>query len=265
MTHRGPGSSSQQRLCTVYNLPYDDQRPTETVKAAILNTMDHTPPLDGGQLPTRTQWAHDQIRLAILNGDYGPGDPLVISRLAKEMGISATPMREALANLAASGYIELQTHGKARVSKVELPEANEIYELRLTLEPQALERAVLKSNDAYRERVQAAWEALGVARVAPASVHAAFHRELLSACDSDWLLRLSTMLADRAGLLIAVGLQAPPDDYNTAEAHRVLKDLVLDGDASAAAEELRRHLSGSLAVIRGLFAPVQPPPKEDQA
>lgn len=143
----------------------------------------------------------------------------------------------------------LQSHGSARVAEVDLHEANEIYELRLILEPTALERAVAAGDAGYRERVTAAWNALDAERIAPASVHAAFHRELLSACDSAWLLRLATMLSDRAGLMVTVGLPDRPAGYNTAAAHRTLADLALAGDATGAAQELRRHLSTARAAL----------------
>ncbi len=211
--------------------------------------MTNAAALDVEQPPTRTEWADQRLRRAILQGDYAPGDALVISSLAEQMGLSATPLREALRNLAADGLVVLQSHGKARVAQVDLHEANEIYELRLMLEPVALERAVGHADDAYRDRVEAAWQALTVSRIASPSDHAAFHRTLLSTCDSAWLLRLATMLADRASLMITVGLPSRPDDYNTAEAHRTLRDLALAGDGAAASDELRRHLRGSIAAL----------------
>ncbi len=214
-----------------------------------LRAMLNTPALGGDQPLTRTEWAEQLLRQAILRGEFGPGDALVISNLAEQMGLSATPLREALRNLAADGLVELHSHGKARVAQVDLREANEIYELRLMLEPVALERAVRNADDAYRHRVETAWQALALTRVASPSDHAAFHRALLSTCDSGWLLRMATTLADRAGLMITVGLPSRPDDYDTAEAHRTLKDLAIAGDAVAAAAELRRHLSGTVTAL----------------
>ena len=211
--------------------------------------MTNASALDGEQPPTLTEWADQRLRQAILRGEFGPGDALVISTLAEQMGLSATPLREALRNLAADGLVVLQSHGKARVARVDVHEANEIYELRLMLEPVALERAVRNADDAYRGRVEAAWQALRSHRVASPSDHAAFHRTLLSTCNSAWLLRMATMLADRAGLMINVGLPSRPHDYETAAAHRTLKDLAVAGDGVAASEELRRHLSGTLAAF----------------
>lgn len=205
--------------------------------------------LAGDQPPTLTEWADQQLRQSILQGDHRPGDTLVISTLAEQLGLSATPLREALRKLASEGLVVLQSHGSARVAEVDLHEANEIYELRLILEPTALERAVAAGDAGYRERVTAAWNALDAERIAPASVHAAFHRELLSACDSAWLLRLATMLSDRAGLMVTVGLPDRPAGYNTAAAHRTLADLALAGDATGAAQELRRHLSTTRAAL----------------
>lgn len=207
------------------------------------------PPLDPGRPPTRTEWADQRLRDAILSGAVGPGERLVISTLAEQLGLSATPLREALRNLAAEGLVELQSHGSARVAEVDLHEANEIYELRLLLEPMALERSVAAGDAAYRARVQAAWDALTTEAVAPPSAHAAFHRALLSACDSAWLLRLATLLADRAGLMVTVGLPGRPPEYRTAEAHRELVARAVAGDAPGAAAELTRHLERTLAAL----------------
>lgn len=199
---------------------------------------------------TRSAWADHRLREAILGGRLQPGDPLVISTLARELGVSATPLREALGRLAAEGLVELQAHGSARVATVDLGEAVEIYELRQVLEPMALERSVATADDGYAGRVEAAWQALTASRLSTASDHAAFHRELLSCCDSTWMLRLSTLLSDRAGLMMKVSALGRPASYDLAEAHRRLKDLAVAGDAAGAAEELRRHLAGTIATLR---------------
>lgn len=207
----------------------------------------------GGQPPTRTEWADQRLREAILQGDFAPGDPLVISALAEQLGVSATPLREALRKLASEGLVVLQTHGSARVAEVDLHEANEIYELRLILEPLAVERAVAKGDAGYRHRVEDAWNELTAQRIAPPSVHAGFHRALLSACDSAWLLKMATMLADRAGLMVTVGLPGRPPDYDTARAHRTLMELAVAGDGPGASDELRRHLTRTLAALHSVL------------
>lgn len=212
--------------------------------------MNENPFASGDTRPvTRTEWADERLREAIFRGDFRPGDALVISTLARQLGLSATPLREALRRLASDGLIELHAHGTARVAQVDLREASEIYELRRMLEPMALERAVAKGDDAYRRAVRAAWEKLGAARVAPAADHASFHRALLSACESSWLLRMATILSDRAGLMMAVSLPGRSPDYDTARAHQRLAELALSGDGAGAADELTRHLGRTIAAL----------------
>jgi DNA-binding GntR family transcriptional regulator len=202
---------------------------------------------------TRSAWADFRLRDAILGGRLRPGDPLVISSLAKELGVSATPLREALGRLAAEGLVEMQAHGSARVATVDLGEAVEIYELRQVLEPMALERSVTQADPGYADRVEVAWRKLTSSRLSTPSDHAAFHRELLSCCSSTWMLRLSTLLSDRAGLMMKVSALARPDDYNLAESHRTLKDLAVAGDAGGAADELRRHLAGTVRALESIL------------
>ena len=203
---------------------------------------------------TRSAWADQRLRDAILDGRLQPGDPLVISTLAKELGLSATPLREALGRLAAEGLVEMQAHGSARVATVDLAEAVEIYELRQVLEPMALERSITRADAAYATRIDAAWRTLTASRLSTASDHATFHRELLSCCDSAWMLRLSTLLSDRAGLMMKVSALARPATYNLAESHRRLRDLAVEGDAAGAADELRRHLARTINALESIPA-----------
>jgi DNA-binding GntR family transcriptional regulator len=208
----------------------------------------------GNRPQTRTEWADSRLRDAILRGEFAPGTVLVISTLAEQLGLSATPLREALRNLATEGLVVLQSHGSARVAEVKISEANEIYEIRAVLEPMALERAVAKGDKAYREAVKTAWNALREHRVATPAAHAAFHRTLLSACDSALLLQMTTTLADRASLMITASVPGRPADYNTAEAHRTLMKLAVAGDARGAADELARHLNQTLAALQAVHA-----------
>lgn len=225
---------------------------TATTTSTTTTTSALAPDLDVPM--TRSAWADHRLREAILRGRLQPGDQLVISTLAKELGLSATPLREALGRLAAEGLVELQAHGSARVATVDLDEAFEIYELRQVLEPMALERSVARADAGHPGRVEAAWRMLATRGRSTASDHAAFHRELLSCCDSTWMLRLATLLSDRAGLMMKVSALARPAEYDLAQAHRRLRDLTVAGDGPGAAEELSRHLSGTISALETILA-----------
>ena len=206
----------------------------------------------GAQPLTRTEWADQQLRAAILRGELRPGDQVVISTLAEQLGVSATPLREALRNLASEGLVELQAHGSARVATVNINEAVDLYEMRLALEPMALERSVAKSDDAYRARLQAAWIAMTESAEPTLDLHIVFHRVLLSACDSAWMLRVTNMLADRTALMMVIGLETPPPNYDIAKSHRAMFDKSMAGDAAGASDELSQHLKGTLDLFNML-------------
>jgi DNA-binding GntR family transcriptional regulator len=198
---------------------------------------------------TRSEWADQQLRSAILRGELRPGDQVVISTLAEQLGVSATPLREALRNLAAEGLIELQAHGSARVATVNINEAVDLYEMRLALEPMALERSVAKADDAYRSRLQAAWIAMTESEEPTMELHVVFHRVLLSACDSAWLLRVTNMLSDRTTLMMVIGLQTPPPNYDIANSHRAMFEKAMAGDAAGASDELSQQLKSTLEMF----------------
>lgn len=80
--------------------------------------------------------AYDHVRQRILNGGYGPGHALMTEALAEEIGVSRTPVRDALRRLEADGLVEIQPRLGAKVKKFDRQEFREMCELRLALEAQ---------------------------------------------------------------------------------------------------------------------------------
>src|SRR5260221_8530480 len=87
---------------------------------------------------TRSEWAEDRLRQAILRGELRPGQRLHASDLAERWDVSATPLREAFQRLAGEGLVELLPHRGARVGELAAHATPALYELRLLLEPLAL-------------------------------------------------------------------------------------------------------------------------------
>src|SRR5438094_10243702 len=76
----------------------------------------------------------DRIRERILAGEYGPGERLAEERLSEELGISRMPVREALRALAAEGIVTLNPRRGASVTEFSKEHAQELIEVRATLE-----------------------------------------------------------------------------------------------------------------------------------
>ena len=100
-----------------------------------------------GALPSRTVAVLEAIKHAILAGELKPGRPLVETDLAAVLGVSKTPVREALKTLAGAGLVTMHPYKGAVVRPFDDEQARHIYDLRLLLEPEALGRAVTAGYD----------------------------------------------------------------------------------------------------------------------
>ena len=95
--------------------------------------------------PTRHQTAHEyalaQLRSDILSGALAPGERLRQADLAVQLGISTTPVREALRDLATEGLVKFDSHRGAEVMSLDLGEVRDLLVLRAVLEPFAMRSA----------------------------------------------------------------------------------------------------------------------------
>src|ERR1700691_301617 len=98
-----------------------------------------------GAIPLRTAAVLDAIKHAILAGELRPGQGLVETELAQLLGVSKTPVREALKTLAGAGLVTMSPYRGATVRAIDPASAAAIYDLRLLLEPEAVRRAVQAS------------------------------------------------------------------------------------------------------------------------
>jgi len=91
------------------------------------------------QVTTETlqEKAYSAIRDSIIRNDLLPGQPLSIDELARDLGVSPTPVREALARLSADGLVERVRNRTALVAKITAEDVRQVYEVRKLLEPYA--------------------------------------------------------------------------------------------------------------------------------
>ncbi len=124
-------------------------------------------PLEKSNLKTLVE---QQIRDAIIGGVYQPGERLVESLIASQLGISRAPVREVLAALEKEGLVvNIQRRG-SYVSKFSAQDIDEIYSLRLLLEVGAMRRAIERITTADVDRMQQMVDALGaLAQAQPTS------------------------------------------------------------------------------------------------
>ena len=87
------------------------------------------------------------LRDRILGGDLAPGQVLQQRELAASLGISTTPLREALRRLMTEGLVELDSHRDARITDLRAEQARDLLELRMALDPLAASLAAAAPHD----------------------------------------------------------------------------------------------------------------------
>jgi len=100
--------------------------------------------------------AYHQIRRWIVEGRLRPGERLVEQRLAEELELSRTPIREALRMLQSEGLVRFEPNRGARVRSLTVADIDDLYELRGRLEAMAAELAAVRATPDQLDRLMAA-------------------------------------------------------------------------------------------------------------
>src|SRR5437667_7417881 len=103
---------------------------------------------------TMAEAALDELREAIILGELVPGTPLRLEDLARTLGMSISPIREAVRQLEAHGLAEHVPHHGAKVTGLAVEELRELFSIRLALESMAVKRAaeLFSADDGQRAR-----------------------------------------------------------------------------------------------------------------
>ncbi|MDT9591560.1 GntR family transcriptional regulator [Nocardioides zeae] len=203
---------------------------------------------------SKNQYAYDEIKRRILTDDLAAGSVVSQERIAAELGISTTPVREALKRLASEGLVRLDTHRDARVTALSPEEARSLYEVRQAVDPLAAALAAERRTDddlAEIGRTLAALDPITAAGDLDAlAAHRAFHRAVYRASHNEPLVEVLEGLWDKADRYRQVGLRAQADseeDVARVRAeHQALADAVVAGDTARAEQVMRDHVAHSL-------------------
>ncbi|MFH8251211.1 GntR family transcriptional regulator [Microbacterium sp. B2969] len=195
------------------------------------------------------------LRDRIVGGELPAGSRVDVATLAAELGISRTPVREAILQLETAGLVVRQPYRGTVVAGVDVSRLEEVTALRIDLEGRAAALGVPRLSDAAVERMAGILDELE-ARHADADfslgvfneLNRAFHAVLYGAADSPTMLRLIELLgaeADRIRLHFDV--RGPFAE----EHHREILDACRRRDAAAASQATRSHLLESYFAMRG--------------
>ena len=220
-----------------------------------------------GATPSRTEAVLDAVKRAILAGELRPGQSLVETELAQLLGVSKTPVREALKTLAGAGLVTMSAYRGATVRAIGPASAAAIYDLRLLLEPEAVRRAVgrgaaeagpvqaspAQASPAQASPAQASWASADAALAASDAAtdqaqrslaNREFHRALYLACGNSLLVKTLDDLRDQTALVSALSWEQAPSWQQEAAEHQAILAAARRGAATEAAALLRAHIAG---------------------
>jgi DNA-binding GntR family transcriptional regulator len=220
-----------------------------------------------GALPSRTVAVLEAIKHAILTGELKPGRPLVETDLAELLGVSKTPVREALKTLAGAGLVTMNPYKGAAVRVVGGEQARHIYDVRLLLEPEAVARAVAAGPDLYAAHAALASADNARDQAERSLANRDFHRALYAGCGNPLLVRMLDDLRDQTALVAVAswrhdppGAVVPSWEREAAEHQAILQAAEGGGDVTRAAALLRAHIAAFFD--RNFTGDPPAPPKE---
>jgi DNA-binding GntR family transcriptional regulator len=190
----------------------------------------------------------------ILNGSYKPGERLVETRIAAELGTSQAPVREALRDLEILRFVESEPFRGSRVRKISQEELIEIYPVRAAIEEVAAREAATRLDgdvDALEAELDAMHRAADENDLHARVEHdVAFHRLIVEASGNAILLEtwLSLGIGPRT---IVTALRTGLDGHEIAERHRPVLEALRARDPEVAGAALRRHVEQYGELLKG--------------
>jgi DNA-binding GntR family transcriptional regulator len=201
---------------------------------------------------------HRTIREAILDGRLPPGTTMSQVTLADELGVSRTPLREALRMLQNEGLVHSELNRRVRVGELSISDLEQLYAIRLPLEAAALRLSLPAMTPEHGARLEG--HMAEMAHFADEQdytrwyiPHRAFHEALVAGAGQ----RVRDLLAelfDHAERYRRFHMGRSFSDRTQAE-HRAILDAVKAGDANIAAARLTEHLARSAITVIEILEP----------
>lgn len=195
------------------------------------------------------QAVYDHVRDMVLSGALVPGEQINEIALAATLGVSRTPLREAIGQLVADGLVEDRPYRGKFVRLFSPKQIADLYEVRAVLESHAVRLATplltAEQVERLREILHETEEALAAGDLAwYAEADRNFHETLASYCDNQTLIESLQRLASQIQIVRSVANHDPEVVQRTALERPAVVAALEARDAERAAELMRQHILG---------------------
>lgn len=215
---------------------------------------------------TLAETAYRRLRRDIIVGERAPGERLRIERIKSIYAIGPTPLREALQKLAQDGLVVSEGNRGFAVAPLDPAEFDDLNTARTVVETAALRRSIERGGDDWEARVVAAAyimakedAALARAEVSPSdnweAANSELHTALVSACWSNWLLKLRDGLHDMCERYRRASVSLRLGERDLKAEHEAIVAAALDRDADLACRLTEEHFARTAAILSAERAP----------
>lgn len=198
--------------------------------------------------------ATELLRRAIVTGDLKPGERYSATQLGERIGVSRTPVREAVLELSRLGLVDVEPNRGIRIRSTSIEALLRGFEIRLMLEVPLTKKATLRQDSVGRELVRAAFADFGAAAdsgdaQATLAADLRFHSALLTVADNP---KASDLVHQQRSMVLHTGVETVPTSRTPIECfedHRDIYDAFLARDDEGAAAAMRRHIVNTASLL----------------
>ena len=202
---------------------------------------------------SKSDIAVQALKQAVLTGRYAPGDWLRQNDVARDLGLSSTPVREALRELHVEGILEYEPHRGMRVPEINLCKLERLYSVRALLEGHAAGLAAIRITDAdlalLEQEQRLMLTQLDEGRLIELIAgDEALHLQIYAIADNEYLLKAIKLLWQQFPRYLLWSI--PERARTSVDEHPQLIHALATRDAAVAELSCRLHLESALAALR---------------
>ena len=205
--------------------------------------------------PSARQRAYTRLRAGVLQGEFAPGSYIEESVACAATGVSRTPVREALARLAAEGFLELHPRRGAMVKPISTDELFDLYDVRLMVECHAVRRICDRKLPIPELLHELCDEHDGIAtddHLAFADLNHRFHEAVVAASGNKVLFQVFESLRANLTRVAMLSFRLGVERSREGGQHRALLDALEARDADRAIALVEDHLSRMPRLVASL-------------
>lgn len=202
---------------------------------------------------TKAEATYHELRRRILSGELEPGAALNQETVAADLGVSVTPVRESARRLEAEGLLQFEAHKLLLVAPLSRTELNDLYDVRLQLDPHAAALATGRLTPAQLDEIEAMARARASDPLGQLTANRALHHAIYSRSGNRVLTDTLDRLWERTDRYRAVLFRADVGITAALRQHMEIVNAIRSGNKRTVARLLRAHVLEAKTLIENVL------------